>query len=85
MVDHVDGDWHNNSDANLVPSCQPCNGTRQVKVRDGEVFVVRSNGTRLRAVPRTCERCGGGFLVPPSALDHGKGRFCSRSCARKRP
>jgi hypothetical protein len=51
----------------------------------GEPFVVRKNGTRLRAAQRTCSACGAEFLVSLSALKNpNKGHFCSRSCARKK-
>jgi hypothetical protein len=32
-------------------------------------------------MPRTCQVCGASFLVYPSLLARGGGRFCSRACA----
>lgn len=85
VADHVDNNWRNNDPQNLVVSCVGCNGVRSRAVRDDEVFIVRKNGTRLRAVARTCEYCGDEFLAQPLEVKRGKGRFCSMSCARKKP
>lgn len=86
VADHVDNDPLNDALENLVPSCQVCNGSRHGRrVQDGERFIVRPNGTRLRAVERTCEHCGTAFLIAPALFRNrpNAGRFCSRSCARR--
>lgn len=88
-VDHVDRNSHNNALENLVPSCQRCNTmNRDMTVEDTEDFRTRPNGTRLRGERRTCEFCAEEYIGwPTSKRDRelGKGRFCSRSCARKAP
>lgn len=84
VADHVNGNKHDNSIANLVPACQSCNGTRTSRrVRDDEPFVERADGARFRAFDRTCETCGAQFRAIKAQVANGKGRFCSRSCARK--
>jgi endogenous inhibitor of DNA gyrase (YacG/DUF329 family) len=85
VADHVNSDEHDNRPENLVPACQGCNGTRWHRIEEGEPFVVRRNGKRLRAVVRSCEQCGGEFLAAAYEVRNGKGRFCSMSCARKQP
>lgn len=84
IADHVDGDELNDAPDNVVPSCGSCNGTRARKVNDTEEYIVRKNGTRLRATRTVCHCCGETFFVAPSALLDGKGLFCSRSCARSK-
>lgn len=86
IADHLDNNKHHNDPLNLVPSCQPCNGTRNLDlVQDHEVFILRKNGTRVRAEERACEQCNKIFLIPPAATTRGRGRFCSLSCARRKP
>lgn len=90
VADHLDWDTHNNDPANLVPSCRVCNAHRvegggREPIADSELFVVNSNGSRTRATRRPCEECGTEFVVRVSQVRAGKGRFCSRSCARKQP
>jgi hypothetical protein len=83
VVDHLDNNPRNNDISNLVPTCQPCNSARSsYRVRDDEVFIVRKNGTRLRAEERTCWVCGKTFLFALSANRKKKnaGRYCSRNC-----
>jgi hypothetical protein len=89
LADHLDWDRNNDAPENLVPSCNHCNVTRR---RDGErrrlqggELVVLWSGKPTRAVERECERCGEKFLIPPSATARGRGRFCSRTCARLKP
>lgn len=88
VADHLDWDQANDSPANLVPSCNACNahrtsrGNRQI-ISDDELVVVAPNGSRHRATERACELCGSAFVVALAQLRIGKGRFCSRSCARK--
>lgn len=87
IADHLDWDQSNDSPENLVPSCNACNahrtprGDRQI-IRGDEMFIVASNGARQRAVQRECELCGSSFVVVSAQVRVGKGRFCSRSCAR---
>lgn len=92
VVDHVDGDRWNNALENLVPSCGRCNSRRAMEykmVKDDEVFVVRPDGRRARAVRRTCATCGDTFLVQARLIRKGAqsgkehGTFCSRTCANK--
>lgn len=88
VADHLDWDKHNNVPENLVASCRICNAHR---TRDGdrrliladELIIIESDGGRHRATQRECEHCGQEFLARISAVRAGKGRFCSRSCARK--
>jgi len=86
IVDHVDNDGRNNQPSNLVPSCHRCNVNRGSSdlVQDSEVFIDDPNRRgRLRAVERTCP-CGKNFLTYDDKRRPNKGRFCSRSCARRR-
>ena len=82
VVDHIDNNWRNNKLSNLAVSCQACNGSRQRAVNDNELFITRKDGTRNRAIQRKCEHCHSEFLISPSGTTRGRGRFCSRSCAR---
>lgn len=86
-VDHLDNDGRNNTLSNLVASCHRCNilRSREDLIADDEPFVLDRHGWRHRAVIRTCETCGNDF--PHLAADKrpSRGRFCSRSCARKAP
>jgi hypothetical protein len=89
LADHLDWDRNNDAPENLVPSCNHCNVTRRRdgerrRLRNGERVVVWS-GKPTRAIERECEHCGEKFLIPPSAAKRGRGRFCSRSCARSQP
>lgn len=82
VADHLDSDGHNNDPENIVASCQPCNGIREIRVGDEELFIVRPNGTRLRAVERICQTCKKPFLVSPAQIQNKKngGSYCSRQC-----
>jgi hypothetical protein len=87
IADHLD--WHTDDDSpdNLTPSCNPCNSHRRsgghsARIGSDDQTVVWS-GAKTRAIERVCEGCGTRFLIPPSATKRGRGRFCSRSCARK--
>lgn len=83
VVDHVDGNHLNNDLSNLVPSCQLCNSSRARSLPDGELSILDSHsGRRRRAQKCNCEKCGKEFLAALSQLKDGRGRFCSRSCAR---
>lgn len=85
ITDHKNRDTHDNSEGNLVPSCSLCSTlNRSVTVLDGEPHRVRADGARRRGVERTCEGCGETFVAWPSK-DPTRGRFCSRSCARRAP
>lgn len=83
VTDHIDSDPHNNDPDNLATACVGCNATRGLVVRDDEPHKVRPNGSRLRGFPRTCETCKRDFVAWQETP--GKGRFCSRSCARRAP
>ncbi|MFZ3592310.1 HNH endonuclease [Streptomyces sp. BH104] len=84
VVDHLDRNPLNNSLENLAPSCQRCNIMNSERVvADEESFRTLRGGTRLRGLPRNCEYCGGPFVTWTKNPGPGKGRFCSRSCARK--
>lgn len=90
VADHLDWDIHNNDPTNLVPSCDVCNAHRRktgksALIGDDELMVVRPNGSRHRAIMKPCEQCGTEFAAALNQIRTGKGRFCSRSCARKRP
>jgi len=87
IADHLDWDRNNDNPENLVASCHRCNvnRTRTGKGRsiaDDELTVSRTRG-RTRAIKRNCEFCNEQFLTIPATVRAGKGRFCSRSCARK--
>lgn len=89
IADHLDWDATNDAPENLVPSCNPCNGHRRKSGNAGiinpdESTVMRTGG-RTRAIQRACETCGATFLTIPAEVRKGKGRFCSRSCARRAP
>lgn len=81
VADHLDADPHNDTPENLAPACVGCNATRGIKVRDDEPHRIRANGSRLRGTSRICEACGSDFVAWETRP--GRGRFCSRSCARK--
>lgn len=85
-VDHVDGNKLNNDLANLVPACHRCNCGRAIKCADDELFIVRKNGYRVRAVKRVCQRCGKDFLFIPAvgAKRPNRGKYCSRHCIHRR-
>jgi hypothetical protein len=88
VADHLDWDKHNNVPENLVPSCRVCNahrtrdGDRRL-IQEGELIATAPNGSRHRAVHHACEVCGHTFIAKIAQVRIGKGRFCSRSCARR--
>jgi hypothetical protein len=89
VADHLNWDIHDDRPENLVPSCNHCNHTRtrdndRRRITEGEVTTTWG-GFTTRAVERKCEFCGDTFLIPPAATTRGRGRFCSRSCARRAP
>lgn len=88
IADHLNWDVHDDSPENLVPSCNECN---KLRTRAGdrrrlgaEDQIVVWSGRPTRAIERICQHCGEKFLIPPAATKGGKGRFCSRSCARSK-
>lgn len=82
VVDHLDGNGKNNAPDNLVPSCHPCNTKRGHDYRFADKpVIVLENGYRRSAAERTCEVCQKPFLVRQSAVNQGKGKTCSRTCA----
>jgi len=86
IADHLDNNPLNDASGNIVPACGTCNGTRTQSIKDDELFLVRPNGTRVRAVERTCLACGGKFLIAPASLGRpNRGLFCSLPCARAAP
>lgn len=86
VVDHLDRNPMNNALENIAPSCQRCNIMNSDRViADNEDFRVLRSGTRLRGEPRNCEHCGGSFVTWTKNPGPGRGRFCSRSCARRGP
>jgi hypothetical protein len=85
VADHVDNNPLNDAPDNVVASCGSCNGNRTQKIKGGEAFVVNANGTRARAVEKACAACAKVFLAIPAQVRSGRGRFCSRSCARSAP
>lgn len=90
VVDHLDGNPHNNALENLVPSCQACNKRRanpDHEIKDGEPFVTWPDGSRHRAIERVCEHCGKTFLIAAAQVSGRRandGKYCSRSCARRK-
>lgn len=90
VVDHLDWNQQNNDPANLVPSCRVCNAHRvqgggRAPIEEGELYVTVPNGSRHRATRKPCEYCGDEFIAILGQVRSGKGRFCSRSCARRAP
>jgi len=87
VCDHLDRNPLNNDPSNLAPSCHRCNLLNCDRaVRDDEDYRVIAKGSRVRGERRNCEQCGGSFVAWPSGKqDRGRGRFCSRSCARRAP
>lgn len=91
VADHLDWDTSNDDPVNLVPSCNPCNAHRRAKNQgaggriSADESVKMINGKPTRAVQRACEHCGEPFLAIPAQVARGRGRFCSRSCARSKP
>lgn len=90
VADHLDWNDQNDSPENLVPSCIVCNAHRTRSgdkrlIIEGELYVTRPNGSRHRAIEKPCEQCGAPFVAMLAQIKTGKGRFCSRSCARKNP
>lgn len=83
-ADHLNSDPLDDRPENLVAACGPCNGQRARAVGNDEAFIVRADGTRLRGELRRCEACSKEFAAWPDPRP-GRGRFCSRSCARKAP
>lgn len=89
LADHVDWDINNNAAENLVPSCNRCNAHRtknggRAPIQPDEL-TMPWGGRLTRAVQRDCVTCGTGFLTIPAEIRKGKGLYCSRSCARRRP
>lgn len=89
IADHLDWNPANDDPQNLVPSCNPCNGHRRKNggsrpIQEGEL-TINWGGSRTRAVKRFCNLCGAEFLTVPAEVNIGKGRYCSRSCARSNP
>jgi hypothetical protein len=90
VVDHLDWNPTNDVPENLVPSCRVCNAQRTREaggsklIQPGEPTVLR-RGKPTRAIKLYCQTCGSDFLTAPAELNSGRGRFCSRSCARRAP
>lgn len=89
LADHLDWDTNNNVPENLIPSCNHCNAHRtqnggRARIELGDLTMLWS-GTPTRAVQRSCAQCGAEFLTIPAEIRKGKGLYCSRSCARRRP
>jgi len=85
VVDHLDRNTHNNAPTNLAPSCHGCNVlNRAYTVEDHEDYLPNAVGNRVRCEIRNCEYCRAQFLRWPDK-EPRKGRFCSRSCARRAP
>lgn len=89
IADHLNWDRNDDRPENLVPACNPCNVNRQraneTRAITDEDLTMIWGGYRTRAVQRGCEYCGAEFLTVPAEVRKGKGRFCSRSCARRKP
>ncbi len=88
LADHLDHDATNDEPDNLVAACNACNAHRRrtgdTNIRPGDPVVIRADGKPVRAIERSCEYCGAAFLAAASQVKSGKGRFCSRSCARSK-
>jgi hypothetical protein len=84
IADHLDEDITNNYPANLVPSCNACNRLRGKgwRIKEGEIFILDSEGYRIRAELFSCGNCTVEFAARPSKYIKKKGdlRFCSKRC-----
>lgn len=88
IADHLNWDATDDAPGNLVASCNLCNTHRHAHgagLIGAEEPTVIWGGSSTRAVERACEYCGSAFLTIPAEVKKGKGRFCSRSCARRAP
>lgn len=88
IVDHLNWDATDDTQNNLIPSCNTCNAHRREKgglgkIKSEELTVLR-NGKPTRAVKTICHFCHSDFLVPPAVLAKGKGKYCSRDCMYQR-
>lgn len=84
VSDHVDKNWRNDDPSNLVPSCVTCNNRRaRINPILPDEVVFQNGRWRERAELRNCVTCGQPFPGRLSDKRPNKGRFCSRSCARK--
>src|SRR3954470_12381785 len=85
LVDHLDGDHTNNVLSNLAPSCNGCNTirgrTKNPAITPSEATVEYPDGSRTRAISRSCEICEKEFLVEPIRVEKKSVRVCSNSCA----
>lgn len=83
VVDHLDRNTGNNDIGNLVPSCVGCNATRGVcgRIKEGEPFILASNGCRHRAVNIPCAWCSKMFLSRVDQRGKPKNPHCSLSCS----
>lgn len=89
VADHLNWNRSDDRPENLAPSCTVCNSHRAQKgnkdlIREDEPTLPRGRG-RTRAIERQCEICQVRFLTIPAEVAKGKGRTCSRSCARRLP
>lgn len=80
VIDHIDRDSKNNHIENLAVSCQRCNIMNSTRIiDDDETYMIRPDGTRLRAVELTCPVCRLSFLRPKH-MDLSITRYCSPRC-----
>jgi 5-methylcytosine-specific restriction endonuclease McrA len=80
VTDHLDQNSKNNDPENLAISCQRCNTMNTKRnVQDDELFIVRKDGTRLRAIQVDCAFCGAAVLIP-KCYDPTTRRYCDRRC-----
>ncbi len=81
VVDHLDGNTHNNDPANLVPSCQRCNiRKRYDRIQDDEPQTTPRKGRRVRGEVRACLTCGNPFVARSALKGPREGIYCSRPC-----
>jgi|WetSurMetagenome_2_1015567.scaffolds.fasta_scaffold178324_2 hypothetical protein len=83
-ADHLNDQRKDNRPENLVPSCVHCNIYRgnPKKWKDGEEWMLRDNGRKVRFHVRVCAGCGKDFNVPNfiKKSKTTKGKYCSHEC-----
>src|SRR5688500_10582356 len=89
LADHLNHDPSDDRPENLVAACNACNAHRRKDgdappIGESEKTVIRG-GRKTRAVELFCQICANPFLVNPAEFNTGRGRTCSRSCARPLP
>jgi len=85
VSDHVDSDPSNDSESNLVASCQGCNAhrSRTGPIQPGEVVYRKKSGQCMRGIIVKCAECESPFVARMTSKGIPLNRFCSRRCFSK--